>query len=166
MTRLSDRTRGDTGKNLVGFSLGGVIYAINIFRVREIIRPLATYRLPALPRSVMGVAHHRGEVVPVVDLLKRFGLPGDPEAARNHWIIVGRGDRLVALSVEKITDVFGVSQEQRREVPDMGEDEQARAVTAIYADRDGLVFVIDVDRVTAVTDEIDLGQVRQMLENR
>ncbi len=158
--------KGVASKNLVGFSLEDVNYAVDIFRVREIIRPLVTYRLPGLPRSVIGVAHHRGDVIPVVDLRERFGLPADPEAGRNRWIIVGRGDRLVALAVETITEVFGAGQEQRRAVPDIGEDEPTSAITAVYADRGGLVFVIDVDRITAVTDEIDLSEARQMLGNR
>ena len=164
--RLSDQTKGIISKNLVGFSLEGVHYAIDIFRVREIIRPLAIYRLPGLPRSVIGFAHHREDVIPVVDLRVRFGLSDDPDARKNRWIIVGRGDRLVALAVEKITEVFGAGQEQRRAVPDVDDDGQARAIAAVYADRGVLVFVIDVDRITEVTDEIDLSEAKQMFGNR
>jgi purine-binding chemotaxis protein CheW len=155
-----------SSKNLVGFRLDDVIYAIEIFRVREIIRPLVAYRLPGLPRSVIGVAHHRGDVIPVVDLRERFGLPARPDAGRNRWIIVTRGERLIALAVERITEVFAADQEQRREVPDIGAGEQVRPISAVYAEGGGLVFVIDVDRVTDVADQVDLSQARQMLGDR
>ncbi|HJL32604.1 MAG TPA: chemotaxis protein CheW, partial [Polyangiaceae bacterium LLY-WYZ-15_(1-7)] len=69
------RQRSDRSKNLVGFQVGDVRYAVDILRVREIINPLPLVELPHAPPSVLGVADHRGEVVPVLDLRRRFGLP-------------------------------------------------------------------------------------------
>jgi purine-binding chemotaxis protein CheW len=164
--RQSDPTKSIASKNLVGFCLDEVSYAIDIFRVREIIRPLTVYRLPGLPRSVAGVAHHRGDIIPVIDLRQRFDLPENPDAGRNRWIIVTRQERLIALCVERITEVFGADREQQKAVPDIGEGEEPRAISWVYAGRGGLIFVIDVDLVTAVADQIDLSRARQMLEHR
>ena len=48
--------RGDRTKNLVGFQVGDVRYALEILRVREIINPLPTVALPHAPKVVLGVA--------------------------------------------------------------------------------------------------------------
>jgi len=164
--RRAERKTSAGSKNLVGFRLDEVNYAVDIFRVKEIIRPLTAYRLPGLPRSVIGVAHHRGDVIPVVDLRERFGLPGSPDAGKNRWIIVSRDDRLIALVVERITEVFAAGREQKREVPEVGGEQDSSAISEVYADRSGLIFVIDLDRVTAITDQVDLSEARQMLGNR
>ena len=76
------------GKSLVGFEVAGVAYALDIQRVREILRPLPTLlRLPQLPRHVVGVVDHRGDVIPIIDLRMRFGVEPsgrERDAALDH----------------------------------------------------------------------------------
>ena len=74
MAFKSQRPRHDAERSLVGFSVGDVAYAIEISHVREIVAPLSLTVLPHMPPAVVGVANHRGEVVPVVDLRQRFGV--------------------------------------------------------------------------------------------
>ena len=71
---MPQRQRHDPSKNLVGFIVGDVHYAVSIHRVREIANPLTLVALPKAPSSVTGVADYRGEVVPVIDMRVRFGL--------------------------------------------------------------------------------------------
>jgi purine-binding chemotaxis protein CheW len=85
------RHRHDPYKNLVGFVVGEVDYAIAIARVREISNPLGLVALPHAPRSVIGVADYRGEVVPVVDLRRRFGLAPTEVTRKTKWLIIDVG---------------------------------------------------------------------------
>ena len=79
---MPQRQRHDPSKNLVGFIVGDVHYAVSIHRVREIANPLQLVALPKAPRAVTGVADYRGEVVPVIDLRVRFGLdPAEADAS-------------------------------------------------------------------------------------
>ena len=68
------RQRHDPTKNLVGFLVGAVAYAVRIEAVREIVNPLPVIELPRAPLAVRGVASFRGEVVPVIDLRVRFAI--------------------------------------------------------------------------------------------
>ena len=72
---MATRQRHDPTKNLVGFGVGDVLYAVSIYGVREICNPLPVVALPRAPHSVRGVADFRNEVVAVIDLRERFGLP-------------------------------------------------------------------------------------------
>lgn len=146
----STRGRSDRlGKNLVGFVVGGVRYAVEIARVREIINPGAVVPLPQAPPVVLGVADHRGEVLPVIDLRRRFGLEPAAPTRRTKWIIVSIGARAAGLVVDAVTEVFGGAAEQAREVPELGVGDAARGITSVYAHGGTLVFVLDVDRVAA-----------------
>jgi purine-binding chemotaxis protein CheW len=150
------RRRGDRNKNLVGFTLEDVHYALDIFRVREIINPLPIVPLPHAPPSVVGVSDYRGEVVMVLDVRRRFGLPPVAPTRRTKWVVVDVGAHGVALVVDRVTEVFGGSQPARRDVPRIGVDDAARGIAAVYAHRDTLVFVLDLERVAAVAEVLEL----------
>jgi len=57
------------------FRLGDDIYAVDIMRIKEIIRPQKLASLPKAPSFVEGVLNLRGAVIPVIDLRKRFDMP-------------------------------------------------------------------------------------------
>src|SRR5262245_38890741 len=82
------RYRHDPSKNFVGFIVGDVSYAVRIEAVREIVNPLLLIKLPRSAESVKGVADYRGDVVPVVDLRERFGLPEATPTRKNKWIVI------------------------------------------------------------------------------
>ena len=149
-------------KSLVGFEVGGVRYAIDIHRVREIIRPMPTLELPHVPEMVSGVVDHRGNVVPIIDLRVRFGVGSGDDDREVRWVIVTRGDRLVALAVDRVSEVFSAGGPAAREVPEIGVGEEARGITAAYSHRGTLVFVVDADTLTSVTDELVLPSADQL----
>ena len=150
------RHRTDRTKNLVGFLVGNVRYAVDILRVREIVNPLVTVALPHAPHGVVGVADHRGEVVPILDLRMRFALQATAPTRRTKWIIVSRAQRSVGLIVDAVTDVFGTGEPDQRSVPELGGGDATRGIAAVYSHDGSLVFVLDVDRVVATTESLDM----------
>lgn len=157
------RYRSDRTKNLVGFVVGDVRYAVDILRVREIINPLPIVPLPHAPRAIVGVADHRGKVVPVLDLRRRFGLPPAEVTRRTKWVIVRLEARAVGLVVDAVTDVFGAGEPGQRDVPRLGIGDTARGITSVYKHEDELVFVLDIDRIAAAAEAIDMdGAVRRL----
>jgi purine-binding chemotaxis protein CheW len=172
------RYRHDPSKNLVGFVVGDVEYAVAIARVKEIANPLPVVPLPHAPRAVVGVAHYRGDVVSVVDLRVRFGLPATLPTRKTKWIIVDAGpDRddesaaaatglsrapgaipsaacIVALVVDAVTDVFGTGNTELRPAPALGGGDDARGIAGVTTHGDGLVFVLDASRLRQLTNPL------------
>lgn len=157
------RRRADRSKNLVGFTIGEVQYAVDILRVREIINPLAIVPLPHAPAAVLGVADHRGQVVPVLDVRRRFGLPAVETSRRTKWIVVQIGERSVGLVVDSVTDVFGAGEPDQRSVPEIGVGDAARGIAAVYSYGGRLVFVLDIDRIAAVAEVLDVGAMQKAI---
>lgn len=157
---VARRRVADREKNLVGFLLEEVRYAVEIRRVREIVRPLPLVAFPQAPPTVLGVADHRGEVIPVLDVRRRLGLTPTVVTRRTKWILVSVASRGVALVVDSVSDVFAASDQERREVPTTGAGDAARGISAVFGYRGSLVFVLDVDRVAADTEHLDLPPLR------
>ncbi len=134
--------RADPRKSLVGFVVGDVAYALPIAVVREIINPGALTALPHAPPAVLGVASHRGQIIPIVDLRERFGLPRAPGSAGAKWIVITVEARWVGLVVDRVTDVFGTSGAELQPAPDLGGGEEARGILGVTQHEGALVFVL------------------------
>lgn len=151
-------------KNLVGFELADVHYALEIARVREIIHPIPHVAIPHAPSSVIGVADHRNSVVPVIDVRARFGLPHVEPTRRTRWILVESKVGRVAFVVDCVTDVFGTHAEEQRRVPTLGVGDDVRGILAVYSSHGRLVFVIDADRVAQVAADVDVALAASLLD--
>ena len=57
------------------FTIGEQDYAIEIHYVIEIIEPMPLTPIPFLPGCIKGIINVRGDVIPVMDVRMRFGLP-------------------------------------------------------------------------------------------
>lgn len=154
MPEPGQRHRPDPQKSLVGFLVGDVHYAVDIGRVREIVNPLALTCLPHTPPEVAGVADHRGEVVPVIDLRVRFGLPSTDAARATKWILVDIGERRVGLVVDGVTEVFGTGGEELRPTPQVGGRQDVRGIAGVATHAGQLTFVLDVRRFVEIVDSL------------
>jgi purine-binding chemotaxis protein CheW len=148
------RYRHDPLKNLVGFLIGDVHYALPIDQVREIVNPLSVVSLPNAAPWVSGVSDYRDEVVPVVDLRTRFGLIGGPPTRRTKWILVDVGARLVALIVDSVTEVFGTGGKDLRPAPALGGGEDVRGIAGVTSYEERMVFVLDTSRFGELTESL------------
>ncbi len=158
------RHRHDPSKDLVGFLVGDVMYAVRIEVVREIVNPLVVVDLPRAPKAVKGVADYRGEVVPVIDLRERFGLPPQPRSRKTKWIVLdvgagrkspatapGSAARYAALVVDSVTEVFGLAGGELRPAPPLGPGDDMRGIEGVTTLGARLVFVLDAPAFGAVT---------------
>jgi len=150
------RHRHDPSKTLVGFTVGGVHYAIAIGGVREICNPKPLVALPHAPPSVNGVTDYRGEVIPVIDLRVRFGLPPLDGGLRQKWIVVDVGGSAVALVVDQTFGVFGTAGAGLRPAPPLGAGEQARGIEGVATHGDAMVFVLDLRTFREIAARVEL----------
>src|SRR3954465_1297452 len=70
------------------FMLAQEQFAIGILGIKEIIEFQGVTEVPMMPPCVRGVINLRGAVVPVVDLLARFGRPSSVVTKRTCVVIV------------------------------------------------------------------------------
>jgi purine-binding chemotaxis protein CheW len=134
-------------KDLVRVEVHGVLYAIEVGRIREIVNPLPIIELPHERQFVLGVADYRDEVVPVIDLRRLFGLSSEAPSRRTKWIILDAGGRLVGVVVDAVLDVFSSAEHRERHVPVLDERHRERGITSAYRHDKQLVFLLDATRL-------------------
>ena len=90
----------------LAFQLGEGRYALPLCDILEVLPLLPLSGVPHAPDYISGIINYRGQVVPVLDLCQlTLGRPCETRMSTRlivlHWQLAGRGDRLLALMVER-----------------------------------------------------------------
>jgi purine-binding chemotaxis protein CheW len=162
---LGRKERTDPEKSLVGFVVGDIEYAVPIRSVREIINPVPIVELPHLPSAVVGVADHRGEVIPLIDLRARFGVAPATDRRGAKWVLSVIGGQTAGLIVDKVTEVFGFGSEDMKVAPRVSEGEKSRAIAGVISYRSKLIFVLDTSRFEELLSQMDIEEIERAVAN-
>lgn len=141
------------GRSFVIFRLGTEEYGLAIERVQSIIRYEQATPVPRAPGAVLGVVNLRGQVIPVVDLARRFGQ--DPlKVTPNSRIVVAEGEAgTVGLAVDAASEVVTIPLADIQPTPDSVLSPETVDVFEGVADRAGkLVILIDLDMAVPKTE--------------
>lgn len=140
------------------FMLAQEQFAVGILGIKEIIEYQGVTEVPMMPACVRGVINLRGAVVPVVDLLARFGRPSSAVTKRTCVVIVeaacGTGERhVMGLLVDAVNEVLDIAPADIEPPPAFGARLRSDFLQAVGKVRGKFVLLLDVDRVLSV-DEI------------
>jgi len=93
---------------LVTFNVGEEEFGVGILAVREINRMMEITRVPHAPDFVEGVVNLRGQVIPVVDLRKRFNLEAVERDKNSRIVVVELSEKVVGFLVDSVSEVLRV----------------------------------------------------------
>ncbi|MBN1395654.1 MAG: purine-binding chemotaxis protein CheW [Pirellulales bacterium] len=142
-TDRRDRRAGTV--HLVVFRLAGERYAVEIAKVREIV-PASDYtRLPHAPDYVLGLINLRGEVVPLVDLRRRLGLPAEQWNDETRMVVVEVGGKKSALAVDEVVEVSRIGEERVIPSPSTVAGPEREYLSGLVQQDDRLLVLLNVD---------------------
>lgn len=95
-------------EQVVAFRLAAEAYGVNISQVREIVTLPPITHVPGAPPFVEGVINLRGQVIPVVDLRQRFGMPPAERSSETRVMVVEVGEFIIGLIVDGVSEVLTV----------------------------------------------------------
>ena len=125
-------------------------YGINVFKVREVMRVPEITRPPELPPSVEGMVSLRGQLVPIVDLVKYAGV--QTEMKPDVMIVTEYNGHTQGFLVEAVDTILRLDWSSIRVPPDMFSSHMGGLVTAVTELPDNrLVMLMDVEKVLAET---------------
>jgi purine-binding chemotaxis protein CheW len=87
------------------FTANSQHYALRLNSVERIVRAVEITTLPESSPGMLGVVNIQGQIVPVVNFRKRFGLPIRDINLDDRLIIANIGDRTTALLVDTVIGV-------------------------------------------------------------
>ena len=125
-------------------------YALRLDAVEMVVRAAAITPLPKAPEIVLGVLDLHGEVIPVINLRKRFRAPVREIRTSDQFVIARANRRMVALVVDSAESVLEAG-EAVIEPQDIltGMDH----LEGITRTEDGLVLIHDLARLLFAEEE-------------
>lgn len=139
------------------FRLGDDLYAADIMRIREIIRPQKLSGLPRALSFVEGVINLRGAVIPVVDLRKRFGLPHRQDITSARLLIVMVTGQLLGLVVDEVTEVITIPVNDIKPPPQGVTGIGACYLIGVCLAKESLVMLLNLDDILTAHETNELG---------
>ncbi len=139
------------------FRLIDDLYAVDIMRIKEIIRPQRLTNLPKAPSFIDGVINLRGSVIPVVDLRKRFDMPARDPGSSTRLLIVRLSAQTIGLVVDDVTEVITVPVSDIKPPPAVSDGLIADHLLGVCLHGDILVMLLDIDRLLNANEVNALG---------
>ena len=137
---------------VVIFQLAGEFYGIDIRAVKEIILPLRVTPVPGSSHLIEGVISLRGQVIPILDLRKKFGFD---RLATNKGgrIVVTEVDGLVmGLQVDGVSEVLRISAQDIEPPPPAVMGSRAGFIGGVAKLDDRLVVILDLTELYRTED--------------
>lgn len=135
----------------VSFLIAGEEYAVNILRTREVVAYDVLTRIPMAPRGVCGVFNLRGQIVPVIDLACKLGLPSI-ELTRWTCILMMEVDcagepSLMGMLIDAVSDVLDLSPADVEPPAPFGLRGRLDYLTGMARVGKKIVLLLDIDRI-------------------
>ena len=144
---------------LVVFALGDQRYGLPLSAVERIVRAVAVTALPQAPDIVLGVVNVQGQLIPVINLRRRFRLAEHEIALSDQIVIASTSRWTVALVVDAVIGVLEYSKEEIVAV--QGLLPELRYVEGVVKLDDGLILIHDLDKFLSLEEEAALHLVME-----
>lgn len=133
----------------VVLSIAGETFAVEIGKVREIIRVPQITWVPGSPDYVRGVINLRGSVVAVIDLAEMIGMPRAEEDSQTRIIVVESSGVIVGVLVDSVSRVVDISPSQLEPALRTLDEKQKAFVIAQMNLDETLIGILELDEILA-----------------
>lgn len=148
-------------KQYVTFSLAGELFGVEVTRTREILSLTPVTKVPQTPNYLLGVINLRGQVVPVVDMRLKLGLPAG-EVTEDTCIIVVEvqvddESIVVGARADAVREVLEIRADQIEPPPRLGTRLNTEFITGMGKVDEQFMILLNLDRIFS-SDELSIVQ--------
>ncbi len=138
----------DTTKDLyLTFQINDEDYAIEVVNIKEIITMSDITVVPKTPDFLKGIINLRGDIVPVICVRSRFGLPKMEYDDSTCIIVLDYGEYIIGLIVDMVNGVLTIPEENISLPPSAKLNHTNQFVKNVGKTEEGVKLLLDIDRV-------------------
>jgi purine-binding chemotaxis protein CheW len=144
------------------FMLDGELFGISILDVKEIIEYVDITEVPMMPSCIRGVINVRGAVVPVMDVVVRFGRAATAVSKKTCIVIIempGRdGNVMLGMLVDAVNAVLDIAPSDIEPPPAFGARMRSDFIAGMAKVNGKFVVLLNSTQVMSEDDIVNLAQ--------
>ena len=140
---------------IVGFMLGEEEYGVDILSVNEILKMTKITRVPKSSEYVKGVINLRGNVVPILNVRKKFKGEEKIVDDTTRIIILTVNDNRFGIIVDNVTEVIRIKEEDIEE-PNLIDSIDQKYVDGVGKYNGRLLILLKLDQILTITGSEEL----------
>jgi purine-binding chemotaxis protein CheW len=133
---------------LVTFQLGEELYGVNIMDVKEIVRVQSIRSIPNAPSYVEGIFNLRSEIIPIINLHKRFHLKkllsSEEDELLSGFVILDIDGMKLGIIIDRISRVITIEKEDVQPPPQMLSGIGAEYIQGVVRQEEGYLIILDI----------------------
>jgi len=133
------------------FKLDDEVFAVDVSSVREILELAQITKIPRTPDFMRGVINVRGNVVPVVDMRVKFGMPRTEDTVDTCIIVMEVDlegeDTVIGALADSVQEVFDLAPENIEPAPRIGMRLSTEFIRGIGKRDEDFVIILDTARI-------------------
>ncbi len=141
---------------VVSFKLGSEEYGVDIAQVQEINRMVAVTHVPRAPQFMEGVINLRGQLIPIIDLRARFGMPRAEHSKNTRIVVTEIGAKRVGMVVDSVSEVLRLPVDQIEDAPEMLTGVETEYIRGVGKIEDRLIILLDLARIISGAEKREL----------
>jgi purine-binding chemotaxis protein CheW len=134
-------------KQLVIFELGNENFGIDIASVEGIVKLQEITKIPKAPAYMEGITNHRGSVLPVIDLHKRFSMGAQEQTNETRIVVANVGNLKVGMIVSAVSEVLTIDDNVIEPPPPMISNVNSEFIVGVAKIDKRLVILLDLAKV-------------------
>jgi len=139
---------GLDANQLVTFQLGEELYGINIMDVKEIVRVQSIRAIPNAPSYVEGIFNLRSEIIPIINLHKRFHLKklisSEEDELLSGFVILDIDGMKLGIIIDRISRVITIEKEDVQPPPQMLSGIGAEYIRGVVRQESGYLIILAI----------------------
>ena len=133
---------------LVTFQLGEELYGINIMDVKEIVRVQDVRAIPNAPVYVEGIFNLRSEIIPIINLHKRFHIRKaavtEEDELLSGFVILDIEGMKLGVIIDRISRVITIEKEEVQPPPQMLSGIGAEYIQGVVRQESGYLIILNI----------------------
>lgn len=146
-------------KQLVVFKLADETYGVEISQVHEIIRMQDITKVPRTADFIEGVINLRGNVIPVIDLRKRFLFKDREDTSSTRIIIIEVENYTVGMIVDSVLEVSIVTADSIEPPSNIITDIDSDYLLGVCKMPDKLIILLDLSKTLTSSEKQELENI-------
>ncbi len=138
----------DRQHQLVTFQLGEELYGIDIMDVKEIVRVQNVRPIPNAPVYVEGIFNLRKEIIPIINLHKRFHLKKsvltEEDELLSGFVIIDIDGMKLGIIIDRVSRVVTIKNEEVQPPPQMLSGIGAEYIRGVVRQNEGYLIILEI----------------------